>query len=353
LRFFQMTWLHLPLKALLFVFASTSYLSPKETSMNTILCRAVLSAFLLIAALTPAPAQDWPSRNVTVIVPVPAGVASDIVARVVFEQVGRQVGHTFVVENRPGAGGTIGGNTVAKAAPDGHTILVWGSIAAANALYTKLPYDTLRDFTPVAALGQTPLVVVTGAGRFKSLSELVSTAKANPGKLNYATVGVGSAAHFGTEQLAVSAGFSAQHVPFKGGEWLTEVIAGRLDFAVTPVTSAIGLIRDGKLVPLAISSSTRFASLPNVPTMVEAGLKSDAVYPFYTGAYLPAGTPHAIAEKLHDEVMKALALPAVRERLAAVNVDPMPMTLAEFGSFFKKDVAANLELVKAAKIPRQ
>jgi tripartite-type tricarboxylate transporter receptor subunit TctC len=231
--------------------------------------------------------------------------------------------------------------------------LVWGSIAAANALYTKLPYDTLRDFTPVAALGQTPLVVVTGASGFKSLSELVSTAKANPGKLNYATVGVGSAAHFGTEQLAVSAGFSAQHVPFKGGEWLTEVIAGRLDFAVAPVTSAIGLIRDGKLVPLAISSATRSASLPNVPTMVEAGLKSDAVYPFYTAAYLPAGTPHAIAEKLHNEVIKALALPAVRERLAAVNVDPMPMTLAEFGSFFKKDVAANLELVKAAKIPRQ
>ena len=199
----------------------------------------------------------------------------------------------------------------------------------------------------------TPLVVVTGAGRFKSLGELVSTAKANPGKLNYATVGVGSAAHFGAEQLAVSAGFSAQHVPFKGGEWLTEVIAGRLDFAVPPVTSAIGLIRDGKLFPLAIGSSTRLASLPNVPTMVEAGLKSDAVYPFYTAAYLPAGTPHAIAGKLHDEVMKALAVPAVRERLAAVNVDPMPMTLAEFGSFFKKDVAANLELVQAAKIPRQ
>jgi tripartite-type tricarboxylate transporter receptor subunit TctC len=321
--------------------------------MSATLCRAALTALLLIAALTPAPAQDWPSRNVTVIVPVPAGVTSDIVARVVFAEVGKQVGHTFVVENRPGAGGTIGGNTVAKATPDGHTILVWGSIAAANALYTKLPYDTLTDFTPVAALGQTPLVVVTGAGRFKSLGELISTAKANPGKLNYATVGVGSAAHFGTEQLAVSAGFSAQHVPFKGGEWLTEVIAGRLDFAVSPVTSAIGLIRTGKLVPLAVSSSTRSAALPDVPTMVEAGLKSDAVYPFYTGVYLPAKTPHAIAEKLHDEVMKALALPAVRERLAAVSVDPMPMTLAEFGSFFKKDVAANLELVKTAKIPRQ
>ena len=321
--------------------------------MNALLCRAVLGAFLLIAALTTAPAQDWPSRNVTVVVPVPAGVASDIIARVVFDQVGRQVGHTFVVENRPGAGGSIGGNSVAKATPDGHTILVWGSIAAANALYTKLPYDTLKDFTPVAALGQTPLVVVTSVGRFKSLSDLVSTAKANPGKLNYATVGVGSAAHFGAEQLAVSAGFSAQHVPFKGGEWLTEVIAGRLDFAVAPVTSAIGLIRDGKLVPLAISSSTRSASLPNVPTMVEAGLKSDAVYPFYTGAYLPAATPNAIAEKLHNEIMKALALPAVRERLAAVNVDPMPMTLAEFGSFFTKDVAANLDLVQAANMPKQ
>ena len=321
--------------------------------MNALLCRAVLGAFLLIAPLTAAPAQEWPSRNVTVVVPVPAGVASDIIARVVFDQVGRQVGHTFVVENRPGAGGSIGGNSVAKATPDGHTILVWGSIAAANALYTKLPYDTLKDFTPVAALGQTPLVVVTSVGRFKSLGDLVSTAKANPGKLNYATVGVGSAAHFGAEQLAVSAGFSAQHVPFKGGEWLTEVVAGRLDFAVAPVTSAIGLIRDGKLVPLAISSSTRSASLPDVPTMVEAGLKSDAVYPFYTGAYLPAATPNAIAEKLHNEIMKALALPAVRERLAAVNVDPMPMTLAEFGSFFRKDVAANLELVQAANIPRQ
>jgi tripartite-type tricarboxylate transporter receptor subunit TctC len=321
--------------------------------MNTMRRRAVLSGLLLIAALAPVRAQDWPSRNVTVIVPVPAGVTSDIAARIIFEQVGKQLGHTFVVENRPGAGGSIGGNIVAKAAPDGHTILVWGSIAAANALYTKLPYDTLNDFTPVAVFGQTPLVVITGAGRYKSLGELISTAKANPGKLNYATVGVGSAAHFGTEQLATSVGFSAQHVPFKGGEWLTEVVAGRIDFAVSPMTSAIGLIRSGKLVPLAVSSSKRSPSLPDVPTMIEAGLKADAVYPFYTGAYLPAKTPHAIAEKLHDEVMKALAVPAVQERLAAVGVEPMPMTLAEFGEFFKKDVAANLELVKAAKIERQ
>ena len=321
--------------------------------MTSLFCRTAIGAFLLAAALTPVQAQDWPSRNVSVIVPIPAGVTSDIVARVVFEQVGKQVHHTFVVENRPGAGGTIGGNVVAKATPDGHTILVWGSIAAANALYTKLPYDTLKDFTPVAALGQTPLVVVTGAGRYKSLAELIAAAKANPGKLNYASVGVGSAAHFGAEQLAASAGFKAQHVPFRGGEWLTEVMAGRIDFAVSPVTSAIGLIRDGKLVPLAISSSARSASLPNVPTVIEAGLTAEAAYPFYTGVYLPAKTPHAIAEKLHDEVMKALALPALQERLTAVGVEPMPMTLKEFGTFFEKDVAGNLRLVEAAKIPKQ
>jgi len=321
--------------------------------MNNILRRAGFGAILLIAALTSAAGQDWPSRNVTVILPLPPGVASDVIARVVFEQVGKQVGQTFVIENRPGAGGTIGANMVAKAAPDGHTILVYGSIAAANALYTKLPYDTLNDFTPVVLFGQTPLVVIVGAGRYKSLSELISTAKAKPGELNYSTVGVGSAAHFGAARLAVSSGFSAQHVPFKSGEFLTEIIAGRIDFAVSPVTTAIGAIRDGKLVPLAISSSTRSPSLPNVPTMVEAGLKADAVYPFYTGAYLPAKTPSAIAEKLHAEVMKALALPAVQERLVAIGVDPMPMTLAAFGAFFKKDIADNMELVKAAKIPTQ
>jgi tripartite-type tricarboxylate transporter receptor subunit TctC len=321
--------------------------------MTNILCRAVSGAILFAGALTSAVAQEWPSRNVTVVIPVPAGVASDVISRVVFEQVGKQVGQTFVIENRVGAGGTIGANMVAKAAPDGHTILVYGSIAAANALYTKLPYDTVADFTPVVLFGQTPLVVITGAGRYKTLGELVSAAKDKPGQLNYSTVGVGSAAHFGAERLAVSAGFSAQHVPFRGGEWLTEVIAGRIDFAVPPVTTAIGAIRDGKLVPLAVSASARTSSLPNAPTMVEAGLTADAVYPFYTGAYLPARTPRAIAEKLHAEVMKALASPAVQERLAAIGVDPMPMTLSEFGAFFRKDVADNLELVKAAKIPTQ
>jgi tripartite-type tricarboxylate transporter receptor subunit TctC len=272
----------------------------------------VVGAAIALAAFGQASAEDWPTRSVTVVVPIPAGVASDIIARVVFEQVGKQVGQTFVIENRPGAGGTIGASMVAKSEPDGHTILVYGSIAAANALYARLPYDTVADFTPVVPFGETPLVVVTAAGRYNTLAELIAAAKAKPGELNYSTVGIGSAAHFGAVRLAVSAGITAQHIPFKGP-----------------------------------------ASLPDVPTLIEAGLKADAIYPFYTGAYLPARTPRAIVDKLHDEVVNALALPSVQERLAKIGVEKLPMTVAEFDRFFKDDVATNLELVKAANIPRQ
>jgi tripartite-type tricarboxylate transporter receptor subunit TctC len=315
--------------------------------------QVVLGITIALAAFSRAPAQEWPTRTVTVVVPVPAGVASDIIARVVFEQVGRQVGQAFVIENRPGAGGTIGANTVAKAAPDGHTILVYGSIAAANALYAQLPYDTVADFAPVVPFGETPLVVVTAVGRYNTLAELLAAAKAKPGELNYASVGIGSAAHFGAARLAASAGITVQHIPFKGGEWVAETIAGRVDFSVLPVTTAIGLIRDGKLKALAVGAGKRAASLPDVPTLIEAGLTADAIYPFYTGAYVPSKTPRTIVDKLHDEVTKALALPSVQERLAKIGVEKLPMTVAEFEKLFKDDVANNLALVNEANIPRQ
>lgn len=319
----------------------------------TTIRRAVFCAAMLLVGCAPVAAEDWPTRNVTVIVPIPAGVASDVMARIILEQVGRQVGQTFVIENRPGAGGTIGANMVAKAVPDGHTILVYGALGVANALYSKLPYDTLADFVPVAAFGQQPLVVATATGRFKSLAELISAAKAKPGALNYSSVGLGSASHFGAERLAVSAGFKAQHIPFKGGEWITETIAGRVDFTIPPLTTLIGAIRDGKLAPLAVGALKRSPSLPDTPTLIEAGLKADAIYSFYSGAFVPARTPRDIVEKLHNEVTKALAMPSVQERLAKVAVEPMPMTIAEFEAFFKEDVAGNLALVQAANIPKQ
>lgn len=154
-------------------------------------------------------------------------------------------------------------------------------------------------------------------------------------------------------RLAVSAGFDAQQIPFRGGEWLSEIIAGRIEFTVAPILSAIGEIRDGKMVPLAVSAAKHSSALPDVPTMLEAGLKSDAIYPFYTGVYVNSKTPRAIVDKLHHEVVKALEVPSVRQRLTQIGTEPMPMTVDEFGKFFKEDVAANLELVRAAGIPKQ
>src|SRR5262249_53278760 len=152
--------------------------------------------------------------------------------------------------NRLGAGGTIGANSVAKAAPDGYTVLVYGALAGANAIYTKLPYDTLHDLIPIVPFGQLPLAVVSQPGKYKSLADLIAAAKAKPGALNYSTAGVGSSSHFGAERLAVAAGIQVQHIPFRGNEWVTETIAGRVDFSVPPLTTVIGALRDGKLAVL-------------------------------------------------------------------------------------------------------
>jgi tripartite-type tricarboxylate transporter receptor subunit TctC len=259
-----------------------------------------------------------------------------------------------VIENRPGAGGTTGANAVAKAAPDGATILTYGAMAGSAALYSRLPYDPLDDFVPVIALGQQPLAVVVSPARgWKTLGDLVAEGKARPGALNYSTAGIGSASHFGAERLRVSAGFEAQQVAFRGMEAVTEIIAGRVDFSVQPFSNVLSLIKEGKLAALAISAGKRIVALPDVPTTVEAGLPPDSVYPFYTGVYLPAKTPANIVARLHDEIAKALEAPAVKERFSALGIEPMPMTLAQFGKFYRDDVAANVALVKAAKIPTQ
>ena len=316
---------------------------------------ALACAAATLPAAGPAAAEDWPTRNVTVVVPLGAGSASDVIARVVMDQVGRQVGRTFVVENRPGAGGTIGANAVAKSAPDGYTILAYGALATAHALYAKLPYDTLNDFVPVIPFGQQPLVVVTSPAKgYKTLADLVAAAKAKPGALNYSSAGVGSASHFGAERLRASAGFDAQHIPFKGAaEAVTEVVAGRIDFSVQLFTTTLSLIRDGQLAALAVSAEKRASILPDVPTTIEAGLPPDSVYPFYSALFLPAATPRDIVDKLQRETAAALKVPAVQAQFKQLGVEAMPMSQAEFTKFFRDDVAANAALVKAAKIPTQ
>jgi tripartite-type tricarboxylate transporter receptor subunit TctC len=316
---------------------------------------ALLTSLFAFAVPAQPFAQDWPTRNINAIVPLGAGSASDIIARIVMEQVGRQLGQSIVVENRPGAGGTIGANMVAKAAPDGYTILVYGALTSAHALYSKLPYDSLNDFIPVISLGQQPLVIVGAPAKgYKTLGDLIAAGKAKPDSLNYSTAGVGSASHFGAERLRASAGFEAQHIPFKGAaEAVTDVIAGRSDFSVQLTATTVPQIREGTLTALAVSAHKRIGLLPNVPTTIESGLPPESVYAFYTGMYLPAKTPPEIVTKLYQETAKALQVPAVQQRLAPLGVELMPFSQPDFAKFIREDTEANVALVKAAKIPTQ
>jgi tripartite-type tricarboxylate transporter receptor subunit TctC len=316
----------------------------------------LLLGSILVAALTaPVAAQQFPSKPITLVVPYAPGGNVDISARVLQTGIGESLGQPIIIENRPGAGGTIGANMVAKAAPDGYTILVYGALASANALYSKLPYDTLADFIPVAALGQQPLVVVVSPAKgYKTLADLVAAGKAKPGALNYSTAGVGSASHFGAERLRASAGFEAQHIPFKGAaEAVTDVVAERSDFSVQLPATTLPLLKDGKLAALAVSAQKRISLMPDVPTTIEAGLPANSVYPFYSAAYLPSKTPREIIDKLAGEIAKALREPAVQARLATLGVEPMPMSQPEFAKFLHGDIDANVALVKAAKIPTQ
>jgi tripartite-type tricarboxylate transporter receptor subunit TctC len=253
-----------------------------------------------------------------------------------------------VVENRPGAGGTIGANTVAKAAPNGYTILIHSSsFASALSLYKTLPYDTLTDFAPVIPLGNTPTVLVTSPSKgFKTVADLIAAAKAKPGAMNFASAGIGSTSHLAAERFRLSAGIEAQHVPFRGpNEAFTEVMAGRIDFYFLPLAPALPLVQQGQLTALAVSSEKRAIALPNVPTTTELGLK-DSTFLFWTGVFLPAKTPRDIVNKLHEESRKAMLVPAVQERIAKTGNEPMPMTVDEFATFFKDDVLATVKLMQ-------
>jgi tripartite-type tricarboxylate transporter receptor subunit TctC len=302
-----------------------------------------------------ADAQTWPTRSIRVIVPFAAGTITDIVPRLVFEQLSAQLGQSITVENRPGGGGTTAAALVAKADPDGYTILVNSSAhTIAPALYPKLSYDPAADFSAVAPLGVVPSVlVVSHNSGFKTVGEFVAAAKERPGALNFGSAGVGTATHLSAMRFQSSTGVQAVHVPFKGGpEAMKEIVAGRLDFFFAPVGNALPLVRDGALTALVVNSAKRSAALPDVPTIGEAGFDG-AEYPFWIGVFLPAKTPRAIVGKLYGEVAKALATPRVRSKLEALGVDPMAMTSGEMDTFVHKQIAADAALAKAADIQPQ
>jgi tripartite-type tricarboxylate transporter receptor subunit TctC len=317
-------------------------------------CRRALGALatLVLALPLAAEAQTWPNRTITVVIPLAAGNAIDIAGRIVLDQVSKQVGQPIVVENRAGAGGTIGANAAAKAAPDGYTLLVHSSsFAIGPSLYSNLPYDTVNDFQPVIVFGVTPSVLVVAPSRgFKTVNDLVAAAKAKPGELNFASAGHGTASHLAAERLVHSAGIKAQHVPFRGpNEAIAELMGGRVDFYFLPLAPALPFLQSGQLAALAVSTTKRASALPNVPTTTEAGLR-DSSYEFWVGLFMPAKTPREIVDRLYQETDKALRNPAMQERLAKTGMEPMPMTSAQFDAHFKNEVAAIAKLVKEAGI---
>jgi tripartite-type tricarboxylate transporter receptor subunit TctC len=320
-----------------------------ETVMKP-LCLTLLAVAGLGLVTMPVRAETWPAKSLRAIVPVGAGSTTDIIPRVVFEQLTVQLHQSIVVENRVGAGGTIGSAFVAKAEPDGYTILAHGSaLAISPALYPNLGFDPAHDLVPVIPLGVTPNVLVVSPVRgWKTVGDLIAAGKAKPGALNFSSVGVGSATHLSAELFRRSAGVDAVHVPFKGGaEALTEVIAGRIDFFFGPVGLVLPYIQDGKLQALVVNGVKRSSALPDVPTTLESGI-ANAEYPIWFGVFLPAGTPGEIVATLHSETLKALQSPKVRERLAALGIDPMAMSPAEFAAYVQGEIARNADLVKAA-----
>ncbi len=322
--------------------------------MRLRLLGAAAMVLAVVLAILPgvASAQSWPSRPIRVLIPFGAGSATDIVPRIVFEQLGAQLGQPLVVENRTGAGGTIAVSAVAKADPDGYTLLAHSNgYTVAPAIYSSLPYDAVNDIVGVSPFGALPNVLVISPSKgFKTFQDLVAAAKAKPGSLNYASVGIGSGTHLSVEKLRLSAGIDVVHIPFRGGpEALTEVIAGRVDFYFCPINTALPFIRDGRLVALVTSNTTRAPELPDVPTTLEAGYQN-ADFPIWIGMLAPAKTPREIVDRLNAEIIKALKLPTVHDKLAKTGVLPLIMTPAEFNARIRAEIISNAVVVKAAGI---
>jgi tripartite-type tricarboxylate transporter receptor subunit TctC len=294
-------------------------------------------------------ADAWPKdRVIHAVVPFGAGSTVDIIGRIVLDPLSAALGQTIVVENRGGAGGTIGSAAVAKAEPDGYTLLVNASAhSAALAAYPHLGYDPAKDFAAVAVLGVVPNVLLVAPSKgIASARALVERAKA--GNLTFSSAGVGSATHWAAERFLISAGVKATHVPFRGGpEALTEIMTGRVDFGFIGISSAMPFIRDGRLLALAVSATKRSSSLPKVPTTIEEGFP-DSEYTFWNGVLAPAKTPRPIIERLHAEIGKILMLPAVAEKLRTQGVEPLPLSPQEFDAMIAREVVSNVKLAKAA-----
>jgi tripartite-type tricarboxylate transporter receptor subunit TctC len=300
-------------------------------------------------------AQSYPTKSVRVIIPNSPGSGLDIVGRWVSQKLSETWGQPVVVDNRPGAGGTLGTGIVARSPTDGYTLLVAASNHAVNlALYNNLPYDTFKDFleiAPLAALYEA-LVVSPSAG-VKNVSELIAAAKARPGQLTFASAGMGGATHFSGEKFRLAAGIDVVHVPYKGGpEGMTDVMMGRVTYYLPPIGTALPFIKAGKLVALGVSGRQRSALLPEVPTIAEAGVANFEDMLWF-GMWVPARVPAWIVDKLAKDTSRALAAPDLREQFRSLAAEPMSMTRTEFARFVRSEAEAAARVAKAAGIKPQ
>ncbi len=313
--------------------------------------RFLASSAALGAASTPMMGSAFAqsSRPIRAIVPFTVGSGSDITARTVMDKVSSKIGQTIIIENKTGAGGTIGAGYVAKAEPDGETLLIDSSAhTTVPFFYPKLDYDPVKGFETVASIATIPLVLITASSKdYKSAKDIVTYAQANPGAVTYASGGTGSATHLPAERFRLQAKFTGVHVPFRGGpDAMREVLTGRIDFYFIPVLPALSLIKNGQLRALAVSTNTRCLALPDVPTLAEAGYPN-ADYNFWIGAFAPAKTPSAICDRFHAEINAAVQSPDLAAKLASYGAEPMLMSRAEFDKFLARELEVNGPLIKA------
>ncbi|MPZ46524.1 MAG: tripartite tricarboxylate transporter substrate binding protein [Betaproteobacteria bacterium] len=317
--------------------------------------RNALSSTIIAVAIAclaaPATAQDYPSRPLRVIVPLPAGGAVDTVVRSMAHRLMGSIGENVIVDNRPGAGGSIGMETAMAASPDGYTVVAIGATQLIYPLIYKARYDLLRDFEPVSQMtAQGYVVIVHPSLPVHSVSDLVQHLKANPGKLNFASSGIGGTIHLTGELFMDATGTQMTHVPYKGGgPALTDVIRGEVQMHFSVVISAIPHIQSGRLKPLAIGGEQRFVTLPRVPTFAEAGLAGFDLRP-WQGMFAPAGTPRPIVDRLSGEVGKIVSMPEVRDKLVSLGMEPLVSTPEQFAVLLQADMAKAAKVIKVANI---
>ena len=322
--------------------------------MKSILKIALLVSAMLVVAL-PAAAQQYPVRPIRLVVPFPPGGGTDTMGRAIATRLGEGLGQQVVIDNRGGGGANIGAELAAKSPPDGHTLAVVSTGHVVNpVLYANLPYDTLKDFSGVAPLAGLPSVLVVSPSLgVKNVRDLVAMAKAKPGQLNYATAGIGSAAHISAEKFRMAAGIDAVHVPLKGSpESLTETMGGRTHFTWTPLSTAVGQIRGGQLLALAVSTPRRSPAFPDVPTIAEAGFPRGE-FNFWVGMLAPAGTPRDTLARLNAEIQRALQSPDMVERLAKLGAEPMSMSPQQYDAFIREEFSVLGEVMRASGVKAQ